>query len=365
MPVHVFVYQFLCITGVFANISIIVVLLRPAMRKNPFNVFLIAIAVCDMTLMAFYFIYKQVEICQPTYFSYFWIVFTYAYAILSVFVHSVSLWLTVNMAILRYLVLKRSSSSHSPLPNVNNFSAAFVAIALAILISFLGSAPNMLRYEIRDNGFLDVPQYCTANGSTYAHHYVENPKVHAYNIGQPLWWNCRWERFNFWAAGLVLKLIPCLMLTIFMTLLVRMLMEARERRTRLCGGTASGKSQAERTTSMLTAIVAVFLITELPQGLLVFATGIKPGVRYAMQYLGDFIDLLSLINSSFNFILCALMSHVFRREFLLTFGSCCPKSSEDVSGTKSAAIRAIPPKRNGFMPLASTCPEDPNGNTCV
>ncbi|VDK77490.1 unnamed protein product [Anisakis simplex] len=118
--------------------------------------------------------------------------------------------------------------------------------------------------------------------------------------------------------GLVLKLIPCLMLTIFMTLLVRMLMEARERRTRLCGGSATGKSQAERTTSMLTAIVAVFLITEAPQGLLVFATGVKPGVRYAMQYLGDFIDLLSLINSSFNFILCALMSHVFRLFLFIT-----------------------------------------------
>ncbi|VDK59629.1 unnamed protein product [Anisakis simplex] len=148
MPVHVFVYQFLCITGVFANISIIVVLLRPAMRKNPFNVFLTSIAVCDMTLMAFYFIYKRVEVCHPTYFSYFWIVFTYLYAILSVFVHSVSLWLTVNMAILRYLVLKRSSNSQSALPNVNSFSAAFVAIALGILISFIGSAPNMLRYEV-------------------------------------------------------------------------------------------------------------------------------------------------------------------------------------------------------------------------
>lgn len=68
-----------------------------------------------------------------------------------------------------------------------------------------------------------------------------------------------------------------------MTLLVRMLMEARERRTRLCGGTASGKSQAERTTSMLTAIVAVFLITELPQGLLVFATGVYKFTKLELE----------------------------------------------------------------------------------
>lgn len=111
----------------------------------------------------------------------------------------------------------------------------------------------------------------------------------------------------------MLKLIPCLLLTIFMTLLVRMLMEARERRLRLCqrgsnaipinaavmiptpqqskqvqkaianmstnngqsNGFSAGKKQscssgpgsAERTTAMLTIIVAVFLITELPQGI--------------------------------------------------------------------------------------------------
>ncbi|EFO18692.2 hypothetical protein LOAG_09804 [Loa loa] len=168
---------------------------------------------------------------------------------------------------------------------------------------------------IRDSGYLNVPAYCTSNQSAYAHYYVDNPKVHAYNIAQPSWWTCRWERFNFWAAGLVLKLVPCLMLTIFMTLLVRMLIEARERRTRLCHGQTGGKSQAERTTTMLTAIVAVFLVTELPQGILVFAIGLKPGIRYAMQYLGDFIDVLSLINSSFNFLLCALMSNVFRQVF--------------------------------------------------
>lgn len=57
------------------------------------------------------------------------------------------------------------------------------------------------------------------------------------------------------------------------------LSEARERRSRLTTGTAgsasgshgsclttNNKTQAERTTAMLVVIVAVFLITELPQG---------------------------------------------------------------------------------------------------
>ncbi|MCP9259967.1 Protein CBR-DMSR-2 [Dirofilaria immitis] len=325
------------------------------MRKNHFNTFLIAIALCDMTLMASYFIFKQVEICHPWYFTYFWIVFTYFYAILSVFVHSSSLWLTVNMAVLRYLVLKRSATSTSKIPIVNTFKAAFIAIIAAIIISLLGSLPNMLRYQIRDSGYLNVPMHCTTNQSAYAHHYADNPKVHAYNIAQPSWWTCR----------LVLKMIPCLMLTIFMTLLVRMLIEARERRVRLCRGQLGVKSQAERTTTMLTAIVAVFLVTELPQGILVFAIGLKPGIRYAMQYLGDFIDVLSLINSSFNFILCALMSNVFRREFLLTFGSCCPKLSENINGigprTLTMAHRITLSQRKELMTVVK-CSDEMNDN---
>jgi hypothetical protein len=65
-----------------------------------------------------------------------------------------------------------------------------------------------------------------------------------------------------------------------MALLVQMLVEAKNRRTRLCASnsagsncnssTGGGKAQAEKTTAMLTIIVAVFLITELPQGRCIF-----------------------------------------------------------------------------------------------
>ncbi|KAI3413379.1 hypothetical protein GPALN_010876 [Globodera pallida] len=349
---HRFIYHFLCIIGVIANICFVVVLLRPTMRKNPFNLFLIAIAICDMTLMASYFMYKQVEMCHPWYFTFFWIVYTYGYAVLSVFVHSASLWLTVNMAVLRYLVLKSGSSSSRRWPRLNTYKAASIAVISAVLLAAVGSAPNMLRYEIRNNGQLAVPTFCVEAGAKYAHSYQPGQLVHAYTLGQPAYWGCGLERFSFWTAGVLLKLVPCLLLTIFMTLLVRMLVEARERRSRLIakqappppvttsqndssrsmgqwerttGGGASGaQTRAERTTAMLTIIVAVFLITELPQGILVVAIGVKPQVRFAMHQLSNIIDLLSLLNSSVNFILYATMSNLFRHEFLHTFGQCCP-----------------------------------------
>ncbi|CAD5206783.1 unnamed protein product [Bursaphelenchus okinawaensis] len=356
---HVLIYKFLCILGVLSNICIVVVLMRPPMRRNPFNVFLVAIAICDMTLMASYFVFKQVEDCNPIYFTYGWVVFTLVYALLSVFVHSASLWLTVNMAVLRYFVLRDSSNTGSS--RWNNYRSAITSVLLALLFSLVGAAPNMLRYEIEDKGMAQVPSHCLRNGSAYAKFYRDDELINSYTIGQPVFWNCSWERFSFWVAGIVLKLIPCLLLTVFMTLLVRMLVEARDRRSRLTAnnsGSASGSNcgktstQAERTTAMLTMIVALFLITELPQGILVFAIGIKPEMRFAMYYLGNILDLLSLLNSSVNFILYSTMSNLFRREFLETFGFCCPQSLRQWNSRRrlASAKASIKSKNNGAMP---------------
>ncbi|KJH47838.1 hypothetical protein DICVIV_06084 [Dictyocaulus viviparus] len=195
----------------------------------------------------------------------------------------------------------------------------------------------MLRYRIEFVSEMTVPEACFH--TKYHSSWYATDTIYMYNLLQPTWWNCQWERVNFWMAACVLKLVPCVLLTVFMTLLVRMLIEARERRSRLCGGAATGNSKAERTTAMLTGIVAVFLITELPQGILGLAAGVNPRLIFITNPLGNFFDLLSLINSAVNFLLCALMSHVFRREFLHTFGICCPHSSENHSGAPNMKSR--------------------------
>ncbi|CAJ0592841.1 unnamed protein product [Cylicocyclus nassatus] len=359
--IHAYLYVFLCVVGVFANIAIVVVLLRPAMRRSPFNLFLICIAICDATLMATYLLYKHVDLCHPWFFSYPWMIYTKFYAMFSVFVHSASLWFTVNMAVMRYLVLYRGSRSHTRLPQCNTYAAAFIAIVIGAIIALIGSLPNMLRYNVVFRSQMHVPKYCLA--TKYRASWNEDSVIEVYDLKQPSWYNCAWERVNFWMAACVLKLIPCVLLTVFMTLLVLMLIEARERRSRLCGGLATGNSQAERTTAMLTGIVAVFLITELPQGILGLAVGVNPRLVYITTPLGNFFDLLSLINSAVNFVLCALMSHVFRREFLHTFSMCCPQSSENHSGapiTKTTKISLFTTlsspfrKVKGFLPVPTS-----------
>lgn len=66
-----------------------------------------------------------------------------------------------------------------------------------------------------------------------------------------------------------------------------------------------------------------------------------------MQQLGDVIDLLSLLNSSVNFILYSTMSNLFRREFISAFRECCPW--ERILQRKKS-IQRTPLTRNGSAP---------------
>lgn len=58
-------------------------------------------------------------------------------------------------------------------------------------------------------------------------------------------------------------------------------------------------------------------------------------------------------------------SLIFRREFLLTFGSCCPKLSENISGIGSRALtmthRITQSQRKELMAVVK-CPDETNDN---
>ncbi|KAF8365376.1 dmsr-2 [Pristionchus pacificus] len=346
----------LCITGVLFNVLIVAVLLRPSMRSNAFNHFLILIAFCDATVMAMSLIFDSVGNCHPIFYTRGWIVFTKAFGITTVLIHSTSLWLTVNMAILRYSLLSRgSSASHSSsiftlifslLPSPNTTAAALLSIISALVVAICGSLLNSIRYEIVDDGNLsDIHQECIGD-----YGWKEGDRIRNYGIRQPVWWNCTYERINYWIVAVVLKLLPCILLTIFMALLVNTLMEARRRRQRLTTSTVSSNTNAERTTAMLTVIVAVFLVTEMPQGIAALAQGAYPQLRYPVTSLNPLFNMLSLINSATNFLLCVLMSAVFRKECIHMFSNCFPFCFSSQSRSNQTTMLNMSSK-NGFVPV--------------
>lgn len=127
--------------------------------------------------------------------------------------------------------------------------------------------------------------------------------------------------------SVIIKLLPCICLTILSSFLIMALMEAKERRRQLT--TSSGRSQraadqerqTDRTTRMLLAVLLLFLITEFPQAIigvlcLIFGQGF-----FITCYvpLGELMDIFALINSAINFILYCTMSRQFRSTFRLVF----------------------------------------------
>jgi len=95
---------------------------------------------------------------------------------------------------------------------------------------------------------------------------------------------------NFWIYSVVIKLIPCLALTVLSFKLLKVLLEAKRRRKNLTTKntaikmgngkehiyekpkkkkkTTDKERQTDRTTMMLLVVLLLFLLTEMPQGIL-------------------------------------------------------------------------------------------------
>lgn len=78
---------------------------------SPTNVILTGMAVSDLVVIATYipyvihsFLRESIPIADK--FTYGWAVYTMAYSLMSVVFHSISIWLTVLLAVWRYVTVK-------------------------------------------------------------------------------------------------------------------------------------------------------------------------------------------------------------------------------------------------------------------
>jgi len=87
---------------------------------------------------------------------------------------------------------------------------------------------------------------------------------------------------NFWIHALIIKLVPCVLMSLFGFLLVLTVRRQRQRSQQLLRGTGAKSSartkvkcqskskarEGNHTTAMLVSVIVLFLITEFPQGVL-------------------------------------------------------------------------------------------------
>lgn len=134
---------------------------------------------------------------------------------------------------------------------------------------------------------------------------------------------------NFWVHAVLIKLLPCSILTVISVWLIRALYSANQHQKNLRNYSACPSAEktvkrqnkadkrTDRTTKMLLAVLLLFLVTELPQGILGLMSGLLGWCFFKRCYdlFGELMDVLALLNGAINFVLYCSMSRQFRTTF--------------------------------------------------
>ncbi|XP_068629939.1 G-protein coupled receptor dmsr-1-like [Battus philenor] len=335
IKVHGYIALIICLLGSVANSVNIAVLSRKEMVSST-NSILTALAVADLLVMLDYIplalhIYTKIgsELHKN---SYGWAVFVYFHSIFSQTFHTISIWLTITLAVWRFIAIKFPQKNRI-LCNKRNTN---IAIALAYVICPIMCLPIYFAMNIQE-----IPDtHSKENNRTYDIKESSMNTSHSYDPKYAISMTNNENLLTaiFWIYSVFLKLIPCVVLSILSVCLIIKMKSSDRRRQKLLKKSALSTSEGEktrlnddssgakkgsnvggrtdRTTRMLVALLGLFLATELPQALFGLLTAIAPHLFQQCYYaFGEVMDLMALVGSAVNFVLYCSMSRQFRNTF--------------------------------------------------
>lgn len=245
--------------------------------------------------------------------------------------HTVSIWLTVTLAVWRYVAVvhpQRNREWCCMRTTIAAIVSAYIVSPLLCIPLFLAFSIHPITTEVSIDGHIIKKPNNVDIGARNITIYIVNFSELGKANGNLL------SHINFWVYSVVIKLIPCAALTELSRRLICALLETKRRRAKLSAAAGpSGKQsarssralekerQTDRTTRMLLAVLLLFLLTEFPQGILGLLSvwfG-EDFFKHCYQNLGEVMDILALINSAINFILYCAMSRQFRSTFSALF----------------------------------------------
>ncbi|XP_039431555.1 G-protein coupled receptor dmsr-1 [Culex pipiens pallens] len=356
---HGYIALVICVFGTIANILNIVVLTRKEMCKNPINRILKWLSVTDMFVMMEYipfafYMYSILPDRQD--YPYSWAVYLMFHMHFTQILHTISILLTVLLAVWRYIAIKHPHGSLALFAQSNYSYAILFCYVLAPILCM----PTYFVFTIRQTRV-----------------YKDDAPVMLYHLDADE--NTSVYRYNFWIHSVIIKLLPCAVLTVISCVLINVLWKASKRKLKLkqganlvpskngatTAGVASSPShatscattnatagpigvgngtrhpkadrRADRTTMLLVAVLMLFLVTEFPQGILGLLSGILEKCFFKRCYalFGEMMDLLALINAAIGFVLYGLMSKQFRTSFKSVF---CKTPTHRVEMTRMTGI---------------------------
>lgn len=213
--------------------------------------------------------------------------------------HHTSNWLTISLAIFRYLKVCHPNLAKSWCCK----RRAKLTVYIVLVTTTLTITPFYSYYEVYSSS-------------------EEYPSLTGYWIRKTQFTrsNMEYQSVLLWLYGVVFKVCPCVALVVLSALMVRELHQAQRRQRVFFEGPDSHVNNHKgynRTTVMLVVIVIIYVLMELPIGISAFTSGLQGAEShyfYFMLYseVGDILDLLTLFNAAVNFAVYYGLSGQFR-----------------------------------------------------
>lgn len=262
--------------------------------RSPTNAILTGLAIADLLVMLDYMPYAfigyllpQFQVSREHRFAYSATWFVLLHSIFAQICHTISIWLTVTLAIWRYIAVAH--------PQKNRLwcgmNTTLVAIASSYVVCPIIAIPLYLSFSITPSvELMNSRGYPVNETMVNRTTDVRNVTIYLVTTSELANENETLLNANLWIYSVAIKLIPCVALTILSQRLIGALLEAKRRRKHLtCNNATAMKTivngkvvekvqknsktmekekQTDRTTRMLLAVLLLFLITEFPQGIL-------------------------------------------------------------------------------------------------
>jgi len=318
------------------NSLVIIILTRPSMRSSN-SVVLSALAISDtltgLITLPFY-LYMYTFGLWTQHIPYRWcFIHKICIDVLPTIFHTISVWLTLTLAIQRYIYLCHPMAAKG-LCGVGRMRKVVMLVAL---LSFLFHSLTFF-----DTTFVPVPMKMTTEGCSEVFSQWAERSKHIYI---PMY---------YWVRVLIIHLIPAVSLVILNSILIGVMKAATRRRRLLLIQNLNNEWRRVRetniTTCLLIVVIGLFLVVEIPMAIIMTVSLIQSEIREKIlsdetqDFLTSLFKMLILTSYPLNFFIYVGMSKKFRSQAMGICGghdTNCEKTITTRDRSSSALCRSL------------------------
>ena len=219
--------------------------------------------------------------------------------------HMVSVWITVIIAINRYLVVCRPLQA----PVVCTEGRVRFQVAVVTVLCVVYNIPHFLEYRPRN---VTVQGYNISKDHLFKFD-LNSTVLEVTDLHRDTTYM---EVYRRWMACIVNFVAPLTFLVILSSLVIREIRNAaiNNRRVRAPG---AGISDADSVTITAVVMIFVFIVCYIPAAIFIFSTFVTPDFNdtcpHGMFYLFNMANLLLSLNSAVNFLIYCVAGKKFRK----------------------------------------------------